>query len=76
MNADQGLFSYNQQVFGPRDRATRHLDVGLPQTFAERREPLLYALQYLSVRNLIACSVWTMYYHGTVYRPTCLSGVV
>lgn len=38
MNADLGQFSYNQEVFGPRDSATRHLDVELPQSFAERRE--------------------------------------
>ena len=47
LKADLERFSYNQQVFGPRDKATRNLDVQLPQAFAERKELSYFALQHL-----------------------------
>lgn len=30
--------SYDQQFFGPRNRGIGHVDVGLPQAFAERKK--------------------------------------
>ena len=47
LNADLKYPSYDQQSFGPRHRRTGHVDVELPQAFAERKELPLIALEDL-----------------------------
>ena len=48
LNADLKYLSYDQQIFGPRNRRTGHVDVELPQAFAERKELPVTALEDLS----------------------------
>lgn len=47
LNADFEILSYNQEIFGPRNGGTEHVDVELPQAFAERKKLSLIALEDL-----------------------------